>query len=115
MGGCNRNTNSVYSKKVFDRNSRAQDRIKYKDILFYSFSLYINKPFKKTHIIFKLIGKKLQWYEFCEIGVFDSLTRGIMRFKVRVKGYRLAWFCELICDYLVNYLINQYDIKITNH
>ena len=46
-------------KKVFDRNSRAQDRIKYKDILFYSFSLYINRPFKKNTHYFKVNRKKV--------------------------------------------------------
>ena len=36
-------------------------------------------------MVLKLIGKKLEGSEFCEIGVFDSLAGGIMSIKVKSK------------------------------
>ena len=57
--------------------------------LIYSFALSIyNRQFFFNKHFFKLIGKKFQFSEFCESGIFDRLTGGI----IEVKGGRLAFY-----------------------
>ena len=45
--------------------------------LLYSFSLHMYRQFLFNKHFLKINRKKLRWFEFCEIGAFDSLTEDI--------------------------------------
>ena len=74
----------VVQRKVYDRVYSLNQLIK--NFYWYILFLYIYKEIFFHKPFLKLIGKKLQWSEFYEIGIFASLTEGIKEVQSRVKA-----------------------------
>ena len=100
--------------KVYDRVCSLNQRINWFFLCYIFFlSIYSDNSFF-ANIFLKLIGKNLQWFQFCVSGVFDNLTwirelEGLRWVKETDKN---EWVNnKYICNYFINYLINSLEIK----